>query len=141
MRCEKIKELLPAYHSHALKGWVIMEIQLHLRMCESCRQEEQGLSSAWNMLSVLEPIEPSPHFRERFWARVREEEEKKASRSFFPRLVPALAGFAGVWVIGLMGGILLYSHRTPLQEMNSAVNVFTAPYPPNSIERAVLAKP
>ena len=121
MDCEKIRELLTAYQDGVLPANEAAEIKTHLLGCQGCQTEERLLKETWNMLNVLEPIEPSPDFRARFWERVREE-ERKTSWLSFPRLVPVMAGVLGVWVVGVGLGSYLF-FRSPRSQMASTTSI------------------
>ena len=113
MNCKEIQELLPAYEEKLLAAQEMDAVRNHLSGCSLCQKELQQLSAAWTLLGVLEPITPSAEFRTGFWEKVRREEEKRTSWLAFPRLVPALAGFLGVWVVGVGLGTFLFMHTKP----------------------------
>jgi anti-sigma factor RsiW len=109
---EKKTELLPAYLDNQLDAAAAGRVKSHVAMCPDCREEERMLAASWNLLGSLEAIEPSPDFRARFWEKVRREEEK-SSRLSWPRLVPAFAGFLGVWAAGAGLGMYLFAQTPP----------------------------
>lgn len=114
MNCKEIQDLLPGYGESALSDAQSKEVHSHLATCASCQKEDRLLSASWEMFGTLEKIEPSPDFRARFWEKVRQEETKK-SWFTFPTLVPAFAGFLGVWVLGVGIGAMLFlqTHLIP----------------------------
>lgn len=119
MNCKEVQELLPAYEGMVLTAPETAEVKNHLATCKSCQREFDLLSATWAMLEVLEPIQPSADFRARFWEKVRQEEEKKSWLPV-PRLVPVLAGFLGVWVVGVGIGATLFvrSHAAAMRSQS-----------------------
>ena len=115
MNCDHICEKLTAFLDGALTPSEAADVSAHLRVCTACHDEKLVLSKTWDMLAVLEPIEPSPDFRVRFWERVRQEEERKRSWLWWPRLVPTLAGALGLWVVGVgLGSSLFMRYHAPM---------------------------
>lgn len=113
MKCKEVQELLSAYQDGHLCSGEALGVKNHIQNCPACQQEEQALAHAWNMLKVLEPIEPSPYFKTRFWQRVREEESAQQDRragfiyswmqfSVIARPAFALASIVLVSLLGLM---------------------------------------
>jgi|Deesub1362B_J571_1020462.scaffolds.fasta_scaffold02161_4 anti-sigma factor RsiW len=120
MRCKKVKEKLSAFIDKELDREKILEIEQHLAECSECNQELNLLIQAWNALEVLEKIEPSDNFEDRFWQRVRETRLRqplfqKLSRKLLPAPVVVI-----ILVIGLLGGIyfgnILYPKQTKIKE-------------------------
>jgi hypothetical protein len=110
MNCKDIQELLPAYEGQVLTAPETAEVKGHLAACKLCQKELGLLSAAWAMLGVLEPIQPSAEFRPQFWEKVRREEERRHAWFAFPRLVPTMASFLGIWVAGVGLGAFLFMH-------------------------------
>ncbi|MBK8870366.1 MAG: zf-HC2 domain-containing protein [Elusimicrobia bacterium] len=138
MNCKNVVQKLPDYLSHTLGEPETVGVRAHLDLCLECREESRLLSASWDMLGLLEPVQPSAYFHARFWEKVRQQENVVLERTgFFAKFpfVPALAGFFVLWVLGVAGGARLFAHRhetaTP---MEIALNRFTSPYPQNSIE-------
>jgi len=138
MNCKNVVQALPDYLSHTLGETETVGVRAHLDLCPECREESRLLSASWDMLGLLEPVQPSADFRSRFWEKVRQEENTVLGRTgFFARfpLAPALAGFLVLWILGVAGGARLFDRRhetaTPLE---IALNRFTSPYPQNSVE-------
>jgi hypothetical protein len=115
MDCKHIQDLLPAFEEKLLAAHDMAAVQAHLSGCVQCQKELVQLSAAWNLLEVLEPVTPSPEFRVRFWEKARQEE--KASWLAFPRLIPAMAGFLGIWVAGVGLGAFFFMHSKPTTAM------------------------
>lgn len=138
MNCKNVVQTLPDYLSHTLGETETVGVRAHLDLCPECREESRLLSASWDVLDLLEPIQPSADFRARFWEKVRQEENTVFGRTgFFVRFpfVPAVAGFLVLWILGVAGGARLFDRRdetpTPLE---IALNRFTSPYPQNSVE-------
>ena len=91
MTCEKIQEMLPAYQDGELSAENEKAVKAHLEECAACQREEQLLPASWEMLGELKPIEPSPDFQARFWARVRQEEAKQTGWRVMAELATAYA--------------------------------------------------
>jgi anti-sigma factor RsiW len=142
MKCKNAVLVLPAYLDHCLSQGQEAEVREHLDLCPSCREEVRSLSDAWDILGVLEPIQLSPDFRARFWAKVRREENTGAGRDgIFARLpwAPALAGFLVLWMLGVAGGVRLFgSRRSAATSFNQALDGFVSSYPLGSIEKVFL---
>ncbi len=140
MECRDVEHLLPALHWKALDPAQSTEVLRHLKGCEACRKEDSLFSATWQMLGNLPETEPSPTFRTRFWQRVRREEKAPAGwRDFFGvRWMPVAAGLLAMWIVGVAGGVALYEARGHKETLPSAkaVDIFTSPYPMNSIEAA-----
>ncbi len=128
MQCKEVNQLLSAYQDSRLTEKEQEEIRSHLQTCIACQKEEQTLLDIWNMLKVLEPIEPSPDFRARFWQRVYEEEKLSPwghfvrSWSLSASVRPAFT-LASLVLIALLGTFttlkLLPStveHRSPIMQ-------------------------
>lgn len=138
MNCKKVVQTLPDYLSHALGETETERVRVHLDLCPECREESRLLMATWDILGLIEPVQPSADFRARFWEKVRQQENAVfGGTGFFARFpfAPALAGFLLLWVLGVAGGARLFDRRhetaTPLE---IALNRFTSPYPQNSVE-------
>jgi hypothetical protein len=57
------------------------EVLAHLRQCNACTQELEGLRSTMALMDEWEVPEPSPYFLTRLQAHVREERQKEPVRS------------------------------------------------------------
>ncbi|MEW5767782.1 MAG: zf-HC2 domain-containing protein [bacterium] len=87
MRCKKARLQISAMIDNELTGQERQTLTDHLTACRDCQLERDRLAKSWDMLqSWEEEIVPSVGFRTKFWARVREEEEKRESRWIFFRL-------------------------------------------------------
>ncbi len=120
MKCKEVQKLLSAYQDGHLTSGEALEVKNHIQNCSACQQEEQALAHAWNMLKVLEPIEPSSDFKTRFWQRAREVESVQLNgwtdfgyswRRFFVNARPIFALASIVLVTCL--GLILALHSLP----------------------------
>ncbi len=107
MASNHIADLLSAYLDGELSAAEEARVKSHLAACPACRTEEHELTVSWGLLGSLQPIEPSPAFRARFWERVKREEEAWQWFSW-SRLAPVFAGFMGIWVAGVGLGMYLF---------------------------------
>jgi anti-sigma factor RsiW len=114
MASTHVTEFLSAYLDNALDAATASRVKTHLRTCPECRNEERLLAVSWSLLGSLEPVQPSPDFRARFWEKVRAEEDKKRSWLSWPRLVPAFAGIVGVWLTGVGLGLYFFMQEPPV---------------------------
>jgi hypothetical protein len=57
------------------------EVLAHLRQCNACTQELEGLRSTMALMDEWEAPEPSPYFLTRLQAHMREERQKEPVRS------------------------------------------------------------
>lgn len=114
MRCEKVREILPAYEDEELPQSLMAEVKAHLHGCVSCQREKQLLSETWEILGVLPAIEPSPDFRTRLWEKINEK-EKSVQWWQSPRFAFA-AGFLGIWIVGVGFGSFLFFKTGQVQK-------------------------
>jgi anti-sigma factor RsiW len=145
MNCESIQQELSAYYDGELPSKEAAAIEQHLSGCEACGQELGRIDKVWDLLDALPVVRPSAEFKARFWEKVRREEEKPGLWDWLPlpSWRPILAGVAAVWVLGVAGGVLAYRHQaySARASAQSATEIFTSPYPPNSIEQVYLEGP
>ncbi len=71
-RCDEMRSELTALLDGELPQQKEEEVSGHLRECSSCMREKRALEQTWDLLELLESIEPkeeeSPRFRERVLA-------------------------------------------------------------------------
>lgn len=92
MRCKKARVQISAMIDNELTGPERQALMGHLTECGGCRLERDRLTQSWDMLRGWdEEIVPSVGFRTKFWAMVREEEEKSESKWFFFFRLPVLS--------------------------------------------------
>ena len=78
MNCNDVREKLMDVLA---EGQTAPEVLAHLRQCNACTQELEGLRGTMALLDEWEAPEPSPYFLTRLQAHVREERQKEPVRS------------------------------------------------------------
>jgi anti-sigma factor RsiW len=118
MKCQKARKALSAYIDDELAAEQKDSVRLHLRECESCRDELAQMVSLDGLFSKAEKFAAPPGFSTRVLANI-EERPRSAWRSFFvrPLLLSAVEiGFALIILaIGLISGNMLTSQRPPTE--------------------------
>ena len=109
--CEAYNHELDAYLDGELDPSTSEVLQAHLPGCGACSAALGRRECLEHGLRSLPPVEPSPQFEARFWARVARAEEGTSWRERWLR-VPRLA-----WIVGgvafVLGLALLTSLREP----------------------------
>ena len=90
------KELLFRQIDQELSELETAELNAHLDICASCRQEYRILSLPGRIAQTLPPVEPSPFFYQRLRSNIEGEAQQVAGWNIFTHLarqvIPALAG-------------------------------------------------
>lgn len=68
MNCEDVRKQFPDYWSGALDHTARGEMQSHLEICSSCREEAESLSAVWKRLGAIPEEKPGQELRARFEA-------------------------------------------------------------------------
>jgi hypothetical protein len=68
MNCQRVKELFADYLVGRLDANAQAEVDSHLTMCGSCREDTRSLQTVWTKLALLPEEQPSPTFDARFHA-------------------------------------------------------------------------
>lgn len=92
MRCQKVRYCLSAYCKNELTARERIAIGDHVRICESCRQEEATVRSLQEAMKALPPVNLKVDFNARLLGRISEERfAETRSKAYFPRrsVVPA----------------------------------------------------
>lgn len=67
-------------------------VERHLEICETCRDLVAAQRGLWDTLDCWEPVDVSPDFDRRLYARIEAERGSSAGRLFaFLKLVPEVA--------------------------------------------------
>lgn len=114
MKCKKVKKKLSAFIDNELKDKELVKIKQHLAICPICSKELKLLSWSWNALKSWGDIEAPDNFKEKFWQKIKEKEQRRLSiseliRRIFENPVPAfiiLIFIIGVIVGNYLGNIL-----------------------------------
>jgi hypothetical protein len=78
MNCNDVRE---NFLDVLAEGQTAPEVLAHLRQCNACTQELEGLRGTMALLDEWEAPAPSPYFLTRLQAHVREEQQKAPVRS------------------------------------------------------------
>jgi predicted anti-sigma-YlaC factor YlaD len=110
MKCNEIRELLPDLAAGLVAAEP--EVNLHLRSCTGCAGVLDELRKTMALLDEWQAPEPSPYFRVRLQARLREEAAKQQHSWFawLRRPVVAVAA-AVVLVVGVSLGTWIEQSR------------------------------
>jgi len=68
MKCNHVNKNLSDFLTGEISEIKRKEVQEHLTVCRSCREEVENLSAIWAKLEVLPEEQPSPELRQRFYA-------------------------------------------------------------------------
>jgi anti-sigma factor RsiW len=109
--CEAYNHELDAYLDGELDPRTSEVLQAHLPGCGACSAALGRRECLEHGLRSLPPVEPSPQFEARFWARLARAEERPSWRERWFR-VPRLAWVAGGAAL-VLGLALLVSLRDP----------------------------
>jgi len=87
------------------------DIREHLTHCQICSAAWRELDASWELLDLLEPIEPTPRLRKGLFRKIKalEQEEKGRLGKWVLRLAPAFAAAAVLLV-----ALLLQSQPSPM---------------------------
>lgn len=96
-------EILTDYCAGTLDPVRAAELQAHLQECAECQNLAEAQRAVWEMLEVWKPIEVSPDFDAKLYARIAQERTEPAWRRWlFWRPVAALAGVGAVLALALL---------------------------------------
>ncbi|GEM_PF-2697542 len=82
MDCHDIRKNLSDFLESELTQEQSAEIRTHLASCRPCTQEMKRHLATWKTLGKWKEIEPSPHFKQRFWSKIAEIENQKRSKAW-----------------------------------------------------------
>jgi hypothetical protein len=112
MNCNDVRENLMDVLA---EGQSAPEVLAHLRQCNACTEELNGLRKTMALLDEWQAPEPSPYFLTRMKAHLREEQQKAPARSsvlgWFRK--PALAGVLAA-VLVVSGAVYRYIAQQPV---------------------------
>ncbi len=103
MNCKDVREKLMDVLA---EGQTAPEVMAHLRQCNACTAEIDGLRKTMALLDEWKDPEPSPYFLTRLQAHVREEQQKSPAKAGFLAWLrkPALAGSLAAMLV--VSGVL-----------------------------------
>ncbi|MBV8845032.1 MAG: hypothetical protein JO307_19675 [Bryobacterales bacterium] len=108
-------EILTDYCAGSLEAIRAAEFEAHLHDCGTCRSQVELQRQVWNALDAWPPVEASPGFDARLYARIESEQKRwwrRAMRGLlWNPLVPA-AGAAAMLAIAVLAWIP-GEHRAP----------------------------
>ncbi|MBU0567406.1 zf-HC2 domain-containing protein [bacterium] len=117
MKCKRVQRRLSAFLDRELKEREEKEIKTHLPGCSSCSKELKEMSSAWNLLLELKPVESPAYLIQRTIAEITTARGKVSWwQEILLRPAPVLATIAlGILIGGLLGQSF-YSNNNYLGE-------------------------
>jgi len=126
MNCNDVRENLIDVLA---EGQTAPEVLAHLRQCNACTQELEGLRSTMALMDEWEAPEPSPYFLTRLQAHVREERQKEPVRtSIFawlrkPVMAASLAAALIVGGVTYRFGMPMIDNNTPSVDTAAVTDV------------------
>lgn len=125
MKCSQIKKRFSELLTGDIDEITQKEIQEHVTVCVSCREELESLSAIWTKLGVLPEEQPSNNVRTRFYATLEKYKQGLEKEKERPQLGKLLDGWLKRWtpkrpvfqfsfalmllVVGLTAGYFLHS--------------------------------
>lgn len=79
-------EILTDYCAGILDPKIAFEIDTHIAQCAECRRLVEAQRTVWEMLDAWTPLEVSPNFDARLYARIAEERAEPAWRKWLGRV-------------------------------------------------------
>jgi anti-sigma factor RsiW len=131
-------EILTDYCAGILDPQIAFEIDIHIAQCAECRRMVEAQRTVWEMLDAWTPLEVSPNFDARLYARIAEERAEPAWRRLLDRVLrpatpyslwkPAvsLAAAGAMVALALVVGIpenMPFTHTAPPATKSAAVHL------------------
>jgi hypothetical protein len=115
--CKDIENSLPLYTEDLLSADEKKAVEEHLAECVDCSEALADLKKVAAITQKLTAIEPSPWFKQKIMARVREEAEKKsfAQKWFYPLRIKIPVQIMATIVIAVLA---VYIYRSSDEQMN-----------------------
>jgi len=88
-KCEEVRAYLPDLADGELSIARRREIEAHLALCPSCREEAAAIKESLEILASREPVDPGPAFWTEMHQRVHRRIDASPGRSIFSRPLPA----------------------------------------------------
>lgn len=121
MTCSQVKEKILDYIEGKLQNAERNAIQAHLDICTQCKDEIKHSSALNEILHSSEEIEPSPGYKEKFWANV---EKKRYFLNWNPSKV-MYYGIAASILILLSIILMKYGYFTPSNDKTKSAPAIT----------------
>jgi len=126
MNCEEIRNNFADYWRGTLGPAETQQIETHLASCPQCRAEAEGLKYVWGALGEMEPLEPRPALRARFYASLREMENREAERSrrfwWLRNPVFQAASAFAILLLGILIGNMTARESGQVAQLRTEVN-------------------
>jgi hypothetical protein len=135
MKCDRIQDLFADEWSGALDAGSRARLESHLSECASCREEWESLDRLWARLGAIQPEEPGPGVRSRFYAMLEGYQQGMGRARIVPSHRASLREWFGGWFVrqpafqfglaavlllaGFLGGYVLRSSRNGHEELAS----------------------
>ncbi len=107
MNCEDARRNFAEYWHGALDAAGMDELESHLKVCERCRAEAEGLKEIWSVLGQMPEDEPGIGMRSRFYASLRDWEQHEIARRHRSWWMPHPAVQVAAGLIILLAGIAI----------------------------------
>ena len=109
MKCHKVRKKFSACQDKELKSQEQEEVNSHLLICRSCREQYAGFERLWQTLGEMEEIHPDPWFYRQVLGKIKEPRKHGLlpglQRVFWILRAPAIASI--LLAVGLVAGIYL----------------------------------
>lgn len=116
LSCERVKDLLTDLHEGTLQQAARIPVESHLRDCEGCRSDLDGLALVYAAFKDAPEIDPPHNLRANVWSRIDLQEAEKSTarpafslKSLFMR--PAFGLSAAALVLLVVGGLVVIPGR------------------------------
>ena len=111
MKCRNVQKKFSAYQDRELKPREQEEVNSHLLICRSCREQYAELERVWQTLEEFEEIRPDAWFYQQIVRKIKEPGEHRLfpSLQWVFRLLRAPVIASILLIIGLMAGSYLGS--------------------------------
>lgn len=109
MECSQVKRRLSTFLDGEVSEKERNTISDHLKQCEGCQRELEGLSYVWGSLDLMEEMQASPYFMVRLKQKIAEQESRRVIRLPFVEWVGRAAVPAAATAVVLLS-ILFGSH-------------------------------
>ncbi len=110
MKCHSVQKKFSAYQDKELKPHEQEEVNSHILICRSCREEYAEFERLWQTLGEMEEIRPDPWFYRQVAGKIKEPREQgllSTVRHVFQLLrAPAIVSVI-ILAVGILAGVYL----------------------------------